>query len=379
MEYRIPLFYPYYNGKKIIEALKKVFPEDGSNKWIAEGEKVKEFEEAWAKKQNEKYCIATNSGTSALVLAYRLAGIKPGDEVIGPVLTCSATYHSLMQLGGKPVFADIDPETLCINPDDIEHRITEKTKAIVVVHFGGYPCDMEKIMPIAKKYGLKIIEDSCQYYGKRIYPEGDYRCYSFQAIKFFTTSDGGMLCVNNEEDYERARRLRWFDIPREYKAKIGWKQFKDWEYREMTYDQREVGYKFHMNDVIATIGLAQLEDLDFIIKRREYLTNLYRSELGKESIKDLKLLKPHPLETYWLFHIISPKIPQIAEACEKAGIETNMVHVRCDIYKVFGGKRQKDLPNMNKIERQYLCLPLHLKLKDDDVRYICKTVKKAIC
>lgn len=369
-KYRIPLFYPYI-GKKVFPAIEETL----KTKWIGQGPKVDEFERAFCEKQKEKFCVAVNSGTAALHLAYILAGVRGEDDIVGPVLTCSASYHPALQQGARVQFADILPDTLCIDPEDIEKRITKKTKAIVVVHIGGYPCEMDKIMEMAKKHNLKVIEDSAQYMGKRVYPEGDYRCYSLQAIKFITTGDGGLLCMNNEPDYRRAKRLRWFDIDRKSKIKHDWQPYKDWEMRVMTMDQEEVGYKYHMNDIAASMGLAQLEDLDMVLAKRRRLVGIYREELG--NVPNLKLLKPHLNETYWLFHILSVKRTEIAEALKENGVETNMAHLRCDIYKVFGGKRL-DLPNMNKIESQYLCLPLHYRLTEDDVKFICEVIKHVL-
>ncbi|MFH1841348.1 MAG: DegT/DnrJ/EryC1/StrS family aminotransferase [Candidatus Nealsonbacteria bacterium] len=364
---KIPLFYPYISPR-VYPAVKKVL----KTKFIGQGPRIQEFEKAFGKKIGAKYCVSVNSGTASLHLAYILAGIKPGDEVIGPVLTCSATYHPILQMGGKLVFADIKKDTLCIDSDDIEHRITKKTKAIIPVHFGGYPADMEKIMKIAKKYNLKIIEDSAQHIGKKIYPRGDYQCYSFQAIKHITTCDGGMLVVNNKKDYEKAKRLRWFGIDRDLKIKKDWQPFKDWERREMTYDVDEIGYKYHITDVDAAIGIEQLKDLDKVLKRREKLVKLYRKLLKNK--KGVKLLKFHPREAYWLFQVLLKNRNKVAENLKKAGVETNIVHVRCDIYKVFGGKRL-NLPNMKDIEDEYLCLPLHPKLTEKDVSYIAKNIK----
>ena len=374
MKYKIPLFWPYYNGPKIIKALKDVFPRDNSNKWIGEGPRVKKFEKAFEQKLKRKNAVALNSGTAGIVLAFRLAGIKSGDEVIMPAMNCSADVHALMQLGGKPVFCDVD-DTLNINVDDIEYRINDRTKAILCVNFGGYPCNIDGVLSIAKKYNLKVIEDSCQYMIPRAL-KADYEVMSLQAIKHLSTGDGGFLFCKSKKDYKRAKLLRWFDIDRDFKAKQGFKVFKDWEMREfLGGPQNEVGYKFHMNDITAAIGLAQLEDLEYVIEKRRYFTNLYRKELS--SVEGLRILPPHPLEAYWLFHIFSKRRAEIADALEKEGVEVNVVHNRNDILPLVGGKRL-DLPNMNRLEKEYLCLPLHLKLKASDIKFICRIIKNVL-
>jgi len=361
---KIDMFYPFYNGKEIQKAIKKFFPEDMSNKWIGQAKLVDEFEEKFKEKFGLSYCLMTNSGTSALWLAYHLVGISEGDEVITPVLTCTATQMPLMHMKARIVFADIKPNNLTIDPKDVEKKITKKTKAIVGTTLGGIPLD-EKIFQIGEKYKIPIIVDSCQSLG---YNKGDYICYSFQAIKHITTCDGGMLVVKNKDQYKRAKLLRWFGIDREQKTKKGW---KNWERRKMTFDIEEPGFKFQPTDLDALLGLIGLKDIDKTMWHRQKLVDAYKSQL--KGIPGIKLFDDEG-STNWLFGILVENRDKLAKKLEEAGIETNVVHLRNDIFKVLGGKR-KNLPGMNKVEFNYLYLPLHQNMAIQDVNYIIKLIK----
>lgn len=381
----IELFRPYLNKDTIIKNLDKLF--DG--KIIGEGPKVKEFEETIANYLGQisvamasfkVNTVAVNSGTSALHLAYILSGIKKDDEVITPILTCTATNHPILWLGAIPVFADIDPNTLNIDPLDIERKITEKTKAIVVMHNGGMPCDMDSILHIARKYNLKVIEDCAQALGgedrgQKLGTFGDFAIFSFQAIKHITTGDGGMLVCRNEEDAKRAKKLRWYGIDKELRRERDTllpDRFNPFFQRAMTFDVDETGYKYQMTDIAATIGLANFEKLSYILERRRQIAEKYRNELDLPGITLLKNIEGN---ANWLFQILVEYRHEFQDFMSRKGIETNMVQCRNDIYKVFGGKKQ-NLPNMNSIENNYVSLPLHSNLSDQDVTDVIEAVKE---
>jgi perosamine synthetase len=261
----IPLFWPSYDGKAIREEVEKLFPLDMSNRWIGQGEKVKEFEKAFGEKYGYTYCLGLNSGSSALELAYVLLNLKEGDEVITSVLTCTATNIPLLRMKAKIVFADIS-NNFTIDYEDVKNKITEKTKAIVAITLGGLPVD-ERLFDL----GLPVVVDAAQSVGVSE-SKGDYICYSFQAIKHFTSADGGMLVCKNKEDYDRAKRLRWFGIDREAKIANDWQPYKQ---REMTMDMHEAGFKFHMNDLTAAIGLTGLKRADEWLAYRQVIANIY--------------------------------------------------------------------------------------------------------
>ena len=231
---------------------------------------------------------------------------------------------------------------------------------MVVVALGGIDVD-KRIAPYLRKRKIPLIYDAAQHHEpKRL--DADYVCYSFQAIKTITTADGGVLVLRNEEDYQRTKKLRWFGIDRELKNR------NKWQKREMTFDIEEAGYKFQPTDIDACFGLAALPDLDKVLKYRADLADEYRKELS--SVKQVKMLQDG---SNWLFCILAEDRDNLADFLIKSGIETNLVHLRNDLYKVFGGKKL-NLPNMNWVESRYLCLPLNTKVGLVEVKIICDTI-----
>src|SRR3989440_4061360 len=216
----IVLFHPH-----VSEGARQRVSEQLATRWIGQGPAVAEFESRFSK----MFCggfttAAVGSGTDALHLAYLLAGIEPGDEVITPVFTCTATNIPLLYIGAKPVFADVKRDSLNIDPAHVRELVTDKTKAIVCVHYGGLPCDMDELRKIADETGVPIIEDAAHavvatYKGRSIGSISEFTMFSFQAIKHITTGDGGMLAIRDAELLPAARRIRWFGIDREGKQK----------------------------------------------------------------------------------------------------------------------------------------------------------------
>ncbi len=353
----ISLFHPSIPKRKILKELSDTL---GSN-WIGQGPKVDLFEKKFAKKMDYKYPLMVNSATSALELAYHLLDLNKGDIVVVPVLNAIAGQTGLLRRGCQILFCDIEKDTLTIDPDFLEQLLkTNKVKAVIGVHLGGIHFN-QKIYSICKKYKVSLITDSAQYLG---HTKGDHICYSFQAIKHITTGDGGMLVLGSKKEYERAKKLRWFGISRNSK------KYSPWKHRQTTFDFDEAGYKFQPTDIDACFALAALPNLDKIIKYRKDLAKEYRKHL--RSLKDIQIIAA---DTYWLLTIITKKRDQLGDFLTKKGIECNLTHIRNDIYKNFGGKRQ-NLPNMNWIETRYLCLPLNNYVKKSDVKYICNVINQ---
>ena len=342
-----------------------------NSRWIGQGPKVEKFEKEFA----ERFCnsdpgIAVGSGTDALHLAYLLAGIQPGDEVLTPVFTCTATNIPLLYIGAKPVFMDVEPGTLNVNLSNVERLITEKTKALVCVHYGGLPCDMDEIARIANKYDLKVIEDAAhavgaKYKGRSIGEISDFTMFSFQAIKHITTGDGGYLSFKDSGLLEEAKRLRWFGIDRRKK------QLGIWEN-----DIVDIGFKYQMTDLGASIGLASLKEFTETLKYRRVLFNRYVENL--QELTKIEILSKETNETShaaWLFTIRTSLRRELQAYLAKAGIESNQVHYRNDRYSIFG-ERSKNVPVMDKIENEYLVLPLHTQLSLVDIDRVSETIKK---
>lgn len=353
-----PLFYPYIPKQKILRELAETL----SGRYLGQGPKVDRFEQEFNQKFGYKYSVFLNSGTAALEIAYHLIGIRAGDEVIVPVLDSIAGQTGLLRRGAKVIFADIERDTLNLDPVDLEKKITAKTKAIVVVHLGGIEVN-KKVYQIAKQHGIPVIVDLAQDHNPECGKYGDYLCYSFQTIKTINTADGGMLVLRNKEEYQRTKRLRWFGIDREKKNR------NKWQKREMTYEFEEAGYKFQPTDVDACFGLAALPDLDAVLNYRAKLAQEYRKQL--KEVSQLTMLKDG---SNWLFCVLAEDRDSLAQFLINEGIEANLIHLRNDMYKIFDGKRL-ELPNMNWIESRYLCLPINPKITVADVRYICAKIR----
>ena len=363
----VPLFYPFIPPEATAEVLDTL-----NSRWIGQGPKVDKFEKNFSNTLNSQNCfVATGSGTDALHLAYLLAGIKPGDEVITPVFTCTATNLPILYEGAIPVFVDIDPNTLNINCDDIEHRITKKTKAIVAVDYGGIPAKYDQLVNLCKQYNLYLIADCAQSIGSKYKnysacEYADFTAYSFQAIKTITTSDGGMLSIKNPNLYEKAKRLRWFGIDRSSKQKGTWEN-----------DIKELGFKYQMTDLAASLGLAALNHLPQLIDIRRNLLKTYIKNIHHEDI--VVLQKEEESDYYvcpWLCTILVKRNRfGLMEKLRKYSVESAQVHYRNDRYSIFG-ERKKDLPNMDLIEDSYLVLPLHHKITVNECLKICKIINE---
>ena len=358
----INICYPFI-GSKAIEYMTDTL----SGRWIGQGPKVDLFEQKFNEKfGGNKESISVNSGTSALHLAYVLCDLKPGDEVIVPLFTCTATNIPFLNMGINLKFADVDVNTLNMDLDHVESLVSDKTKAIVPVHYGGLCIDMDRLNKIAGD--IPIIQDAAHsigttFNGKHLCELSDYVMYSFQAIKHFTTGDGGMLLVNKELE-DKAKRIRWFGIDR--KAKQG----GIWEN-----DITEVGYKYQMTDVAASIGLAGLEEIDVVLEKRKELFKLYCDKLST----DVTIVGGDKQDEHgaWLFTIYAEDRYGLQSKLAENKIESNQMHFRNDRYSIF--KKFTDgleFPNMDKIEDDYLVLPLHHKMSNEDVDRVCQTINE---
>jgi perosamine synthetase len=340
------------------------------SKWINVGPETTLFEETFAKKFNIKFAVALNSCTSALRLAYAIACVGPGDEVISPAFTMIATNTAVLEQFASPVFADVDYETANIDASDVERRITKKTKAIVCVHNLGYPCDLKELREIAHAHNLALIEDCAHAIGA-IYREdyigcdSEFACFSFAAVKHITTGDGGMLATNSENIFEVANRRSWFGMDRKKRDELTGKY---------PCDITEVGYKMRLNSFLSAIGREQLRYVDDILAQRRKKAKIYDEELaGAKGIALMKYRQDRK-SSYFLYPIHVERRQKFAEALHKKGIGVLIQNYRNDQFSVFG-KQRKDLPNTDRIDKDFICLPIHEDLTSEDLQYIIKTVK----
>lgn len=330
---------------------------------LAQGKKVKELEEQFAKYIGTKYAIATSSGTTALHVALLAHGIKPGDEVITSPFTFIASANSIMFCGAKPVFADIDENTFNIDPKRIEEKITPKTKAILPVHLFGQACDMDAICKIAEKHKLILIEDACQshgaeYHGKKAGSFGT-GCFSFYPTKNMTTGEGGMITTNDERVYSKAKLLREHGMPERYKHTM-------------------LGYNYRMTDISAAIGIVQLQKLEkYIQKRKE------NAEFFSKNIHIPGIILPRTINnakhvynqfTMRITDQFKFKREELMQKLTEAGIG-NVIYYPTPVYEQEPYKNQKypaDCKTAEKICREVLSIPIHPNVTLEDLEQIRK-------
>lgn len=338
---KIPLFKSYVSPGAIWNVASLLL-RSNSGGYLGEGPEVKAFEQEFGKKFGFEHVASVNSGSSALELAYDLIGITEGDEVVIPVLTHPASGLPAVHRKAHVVFADIEKD-LNVSVDDVRLKITPKTKALMFVHFGGNNRGLKEMLSLAEEKGLPLIEDAAQAVGSEFWGKADYTCVSLQAIKTLTSGDGGMLICKSADDHAKAKRLRWFGYDREQKQKAG------------DTDLVEAGYKYHMNDITATLGRGNLAALDPILAHRRRLADEYRKHGVAAHI--------------WFAPILSTRRAELIAYMAARGIHTGDYHYRNDKYTIFGGRQL--LPTMDALEEQYLLLPLHHGVSIDDVRRIC--------
>jgi len=360
----IRLFKPYVASCTASQKLYEIFNKGD----LTEGEYSDSFEEKISEYIGNKNTSLTNSGTSALHLAGILSGIEKGDEVITTAMTCMATNEPFYNMGAKLVFADIDITTGNICPESIRSKITDKTKAIVAVHWAGQPVEIDEINDIAKEFNIKVIEDAAHafgssYKGKRIGSHSDFVCFSFQAIKHLTCGDGGAIACKSQEDVERARKIRWFGLDRKYKGKSRWDQ-----------DIVESGYKYHMNNINAVIGLENIRNIKYIIDTHIRNRNYYDEHIVNPKI--VKMRKPdYTVSSSWIYSILTEDRETLKSYLADNGIDSDRVHVRNDQYSVFGG-RDESLKNLNKFDSNLLNIPVGWWVEEGQAAKISRVLNK---
>jgi dTDP-4-amino-4,6-dideoxygalactose transaminase len=336
----------------------------------AEGPRVAEFETRLTDVVGTHHTITVNSGTAALYLALYLSGVKPGKAVITTPITSPATNVSIPRLGGEILWADVNPDSGTICPKSVERlmdRYGDRVAAVIGVDWGGMPCDFDELRMVIRDRAY-LIEDAAHalcasYKGKTTGSYADFTCFSFQAIKHITTGDGGLFTCLSKNHWQRARRLRWFGIDR---GKPG-RAFDD--------DLTEAGFKFHMNDIAAAIGLAQLEDLPEIIRRRREIARFYESELQEFAFQKTGY---DATSSYWLFTLKTDHRDEIITTLDKNCIDASPVHCRNDAYTAFVQctLARDSLASADLFDRQMLCIPVGEWLTDEDTEKIVQCLRK---
>jgi len=371
MRWKIPLFKIYWDEKDVeavTEAIKA-----GMN-W-AVGPNIEKFEKMIAKYIGAKYCVVFNSGTSALHAALLAYSIKEGDEVIVPSFTFIATANAPLFVGAKPVFADIEEETFGLDPEDVKEKITEKTKAIIPIHYGGCPCKIKELKEIAEDHNLILIEDAAESLGARIGDKkvgsfGDSAMFSFCQNKIITTGDGGAIVTNTKKIYEKLKLIR----------SHGRLETSDYFSSTEYMDYVTLGYNFRMSNITAALGVAQLKKADNVIEMRrnnaEYLTARLKREVQEILILNL------PKDYYQVYQMYTIKVniyrDELMKYLADKGIMTKVyfspVHLT-HFYKNELGYVSK-LPVTEEISKQVLTLPMYPALTREEIDYIVEEKKR---
>ena len=367
-KYNIALAKPWFDGQEAKSAAEVV-----ASRWLISGSKVARFEKEFAKKIKVKYAVAVGSGSDALLISQQALGVAEGDEVIVPNMTFVSTATSSMYLGARPVFADIELKTYGIDPKNIEKRITKRTKGIIPVHYAGQSCDLSRIIKIAKKHNLFVLEDAAEahlakYQGRYVGGIGDVGIFSFTPSKPMTTGEGGMITTNNEALARKCKLIRNFhDV-----GKFEWS---------------ELGFHFRMPEMMGAIGLVQLKKLSKAITKRHTIAARYSKAFEKETVIITPFVRKKEDMNFQLYTIrlnldkLSITRDEFVNELELLGVQSRLYYPCLHgqgVFKVFGEHNDVDFPNTVNFARTALSLPIYPDLSNGEIDYITSSVKKII-
>ena len=380
----IPFGRPYI-GNEEIKSVTNVM----KSKWIGSGPVTEAFENNFKKYKETKYALSVNSCTAALHLSLIYCGIKYNDEIITTPMTFASTINSIVLSGAKPILADIDSNNFNIDPKEIEKKITKKTKALLIVHLAGLPCDMTSIMKIVKKYKLKLIEDCAhaiesKYYNKHVGNFGDTGCFSFYTTKNITTGEGGMVICNKNDIYKKIRVARLHGL-----SKDAWKRYLPESVKNLTkfqhYDVTEIGFKYNMIDINAAMGIVQLKKIENSWKKRKKFFEIYRKKLSNLPVTFQEFKEKNIKHAYHLFLLVIDKnntkknrddLILFLKKCN-IGCGVNYKTVTdMSVFKKKFGWNNNTCKNSKYLGDNTLSLPLYPDLKIKDINYICEKVQK---
>ena len=372
----IRLFKPSL-GKEEIRAIKKIF----NKSWIGYGSEVIKFENSWSKYIGIKYSVGVTSCSAALHIALTSMNFKKKKKVLIPAMTFTATAAAALYNNLDPIFVDINEYDLNINFEDLKKKYSKDCVAVIPVHVGGHPCEMEKIIPWAKRKKLLVIEDCAHtaggiYKGKMLGTWGDISCFSFEEKKMLTTGDGGMICTNNKSLAIKFKNLSFHGWNRDpwlrHKKSLNNRNFKE---RHWYYQIKELGFKYNMNDLMAAIGQAQLKKLNsFNLKRNEGIKKYLKG------IKNCKNIKPYFAKqfksiSYWMFAIRSKKRDQLIAFLKEKGIATSVYWIPVPMHPLYKKYKSK-IPATRRVWKELVTLPLFSDIKLTELNYIIKSLKE---
>ena len=355
----IPLVKPYIPEREVLmPELEKIL----YSGYIAEGEAVYQFEAQFSKFIGNPFSLAVHAGTDALHLALLLAG----DEVISTAMTAEPTNTAIAMTGARVVWGDVNPRNGLLDPFSVRSLINERTKAIVVVHYAGMVCDMEEFNRIAHDFKIPVIEDAAhalgaKFNGQLIGSNSPYTLFSLQAIKHVTTVDGGFLCVGNQKDYEKARLKRWFGL--------------DKTKSRLENDIQEVGFKYGMNNVTATIGLVQMRYLEEVLGRFISNGKYYDEHLKNISGVELVEYSKNTEASYWLYTMKVERREDFIKMMESEGITVSPLHHRNDTHSIFAASR-RELPGLEEFYSRLIHIPCGWWVSGEERERIVSCIKR---
>lgn len=372
---KVPFFVPWIskNDKKSIMNVL-------DQRWLTNGPQIKKFEQMFREFLKTKYCVGVGSATNALHLSLRALNIGPGDEVIVPTFTFAASANAVDFCQGTPILTDVDSSTFNITASEIEKNISKKTKAIVVVHYGGQSCDMSEIMKISKKNKIPVVEDCAHslgslYKGKMCGSIGSTGCFSFYPTKVITTGEGGMLSTNSSNLFKIVNSLRTHGmsiLPPQREKKGSWK-----------YDIKDLGYNYRLDEIRSALGISQLMRINDINKKRINLANIYTKKLSKVPGIITPIQKPDRNHIYHLYTIKITKDyhltrNELFEKLHKSGIGSSVQYIPLhdmSFYKQKYRSKQNKFKNSNLIKNQVLSLPLFPTMTKKQIEFVIKTIQ----
>lgn len=378
--------YINFNSYSLADEEKRELIDTLDSGWLTTGPKTKRFEEDFAKYVDAAYAVGVTSGTAALHLSLLGLDIGSGDEVITAPMTFVSTLNVILYASAKPVLADVEPDTLNIDPDQIRKKITKRTRAIIPVHYAGQPCRMDQIHAIAKEHKLHIIEDAAhavetEYGGKKVGSLSDAACFSFHPIKNMTTGEGGMVTTNDQALADRVRVMRLHGMD-----KTAWRRYEKGQFRH--WDMEHLGFKYNMTDMQASLGIHQLKKIDDFWKKRKKYSERYDKHFKDES--NIITLPPPEANNKNAYHLYPIRVKtenlkmtrdEIIDAIQEknigVGVHFRAVHLLA-YYKKYFGVDYGAFPNAEYASDRLISLPLYPKMSLEEVDYVAETVKEIV-
>jgi perosamine synthetase len=370
-------------GQEELDGLREIF----QSGWIGLGPKTAEFERRFADYVGARYAVGLNSATAALHLSLVAFDVGPGDEVLVPSLTFVSTVHAVLYVGATPVFVDVCPDTLCIDPDDVERKLSAQSRVLLPVHYGGHPAQLDRLTEIARQRHLLLIEDAAhacgsEYKGRKIGSIGDATCFSFHAVKNLTTGDGGMITTDRLDLYRTLQRLRWVGIDKSTwdRTEVAMMELETGTRRYASYgwyyEVLELGFKCHMNDIAAVLGLAQLAKLDAANARREQISARYDEGFAGVDWIQTPVVKEYAKSARHNYVIQTPYRDQLHLYLREKGIATGVHYMPAHMHPYYRTRFKASVPVTQEVWPRLLTLPLYPALTDQEVDYVIDSIRE---